>query len=153
MVGYGGSSAGSYLADPTSPIPSHCASIVATSTVRVKISHQLSAVHLTPHTPTTASPSILPTTACAIFVPLSKQVRSSLSSIATVTDMSVSQAKSRDVSMVSSQRKRGGKVQVTSMNSWSPPSVTVMSPVIIYKHEDCNECLVSFIGTKNCLKN
>ena len=35
MVGHGGSSAGSYLADPTSPIPSHCASIVATSTVRV----------------------------------------------------------------------------------------------------------------------
>ena len=34
MVGHGGSSAGSYLADPTSPIPSHCASIVATSTVR-----------------------------------------------------------------------------------------------------------------------
>ena len=29
------SSAGSYLADLTSPIPSHCASIVATSTVRV----------------------------------------------------------------------------------------------------------------------
>ena len=26
---------GSYLADPTSPIPSHCASIVVTSTVRV----------------------------------------------------------------------------------------------------------------------
>ena len=37
MVGHGGSSAGSYLADPTSPIPSHCASIVATSTLRVKI--------------------------------------------------------------------------------------------------------------------
>ena len=35
MVGHGGSSAGSYLADPTSPIPSHCASIVGTSTVRV----------------------------------------------------------------------------------------------------------------------
>ena len=35
MVGHGGSSASSYLADPTSPIPSHCASIVATSTVRV----------------------------------------------------------------------------------------------------------------------
>ena len=35
MVGYGGSSAGSYLANPTSPIPSHCASIVATSTLRV----------------------------------------------------------------------------------------------------------------------
>ena len=36
MVRHGRSSAGSYLADPTSPIPSHCASIVATSTVRVK---------------------------------------------------------------------------------------------------------------------
>ena len=31
MVGHEGSSAGSYLTDPTSPIPSHCASIVATS--------------------------------------------------------------------------------------------------------------------------
>ena len=37
MVGHGGSSAGSYLADPTSPIPFHCASIVATSTLRVKL--------------------------------------------------------------------------------------------------------------------
>ena len=37
MVGHGGSSAGSYLADPTSPIPSHCASIVETNTVRVDI--------------------------------------------------------------------------------------------------------------------
>ena len=37
MVGHGGSSAGSYLADPTSPIPSHCASIVVTSTLRVKL--------------------------------------------------------------------------------------------------------------------
>ena len=36
MVGHGGSSSGSYLADPTSPIPSHCASIVTTSTLRVK---------------------------------------------------------------------------------------------------------------------
>ena len=36
MVGHGGSSAGSYLADPTSHIPSHYPSIVATSTVRVK---------------------------------------------------------------------------------------------------------------------
>ena len=35
MIGHGGSRAGSYLADPTSPIPSHCASIVATSTLRV----------------------------------------------------------------------------------------------------------------------
>ena len=34
MVGHGGSSAGSYLADPTSPIPSNCASVVATSTLR-----------------------------------------------------------------------------------------------------------------------
>ena len=38
MVGHGGSSAGSYLADPTSPIPSHCASIVVTSTLRVNSS-------------------------------------------------------------------------------------------------------------------
>ena len=37
MVGHGGSTAGSYLADPTSPIPSHCASIVVTSTVRVNM--------------------------------------------------------------------------------------------------------------------
>ena len=35
MVRHGGSSASSYLADPTSPIPSHCASIVVTSTVKV----------------------------------------------------------------------------------------------------------------------
>ena len=34
--GMGGSSAGSYLTDPTSPIPSYCASIVTTSTVKVK---------------------------------------------------------------------------------------------------------------------
>ena len=39
MVGHGGSSAGSYLADPTSPIPSHCASIVVTTTVRVNYMH------------------------------------------------------------------------------------------------------------------
>ena len=45
MVGHGGSSAGSYLANPTSPIPSHCASIVATSTLRVTpISHLYIAV-------------------------------------------------------------------------------------------------------------
>ena len=36
MVGHGGSSAGAYLADPTSPIPSHCAPVVVTSTLRVK---------------------------------------------------------------------------------------------------------------------
>ena len=36
MVGHGGSSAGSYLANPTSPIPSHCASIVVTRILRVK---------------------------------------------------------------------------------------------------------------------
>ena len=36
MVGHGGSGVGSYLADPTSPIPSHCRSIVLTSTLRVK---------------------------------------------------------------------------------------------------------------------
>ena len=37
MVGHGGSSAGSYLANPTSPIPSHSASIVMTSTLRVNM--------------------------------------------------------------------------------------------------------------------
>ena len=37
MVRHGGSSAGSYFADPTSPIPSHCASVVATSILRVNI--------------------------------------------------------------------------------------------------------------------
>ena len=33
----GGNCAGSYLADPTSPIPSHCASIVATGTLTLKL--------------------------------------------------------------------------------------------------------------------
>ena len=46
MVGHGGSSARSYLADPTSPIPSHCASIVVTSTLRVNKIYQL---HYTLH--------------------------------------------------------------------------------------------------------
>ena len=41
MVGHGGSSAGSNLADPTSPIPAHCASIVATSILRVVVSYNL----------------------------------------------------------------------------------------------------------------
>ena len=41
MVGHGGSSAGSYLADPTSCIPSHCASIVGTSTLRVNTEKNL----------------------------------------------------------------------------------------------------------------
>ena len=55
MLGHGGSSAGSYLTDPTSPIPSHCAdypaskcpsaSIVVTSTVRVK-THNIEERHL-----------------------------------------------------------------------------------------------------------
>ena len=35
---HGGSSAGSYLADPTSPIPSHCAVIILFQSVAV---HQL----------------------------------------------------------------------------------------------------------------
>ena len=38
MLGHGGSSAGSYLADPTSPIPSHCAVIILFQSVAV---HQL----------------------------------------------------------------------------------------------------------------
>ena len=36
MVGHGGSSAGSFLTDPTFPISSHCVSIVVTGTLRVK---------------------------------------------------------------------------------------------------------------------
>ena len=45
MVGHGGSSAGWYLADPTSPIPSHCASVVATSTLRVNYpNHMITAM-------------------------------------------------------------------------------------------------------------
>ena len=47
MVGHGGSSAGSYLADPTSPIPSHCASIVVTSTLRVKLHLVQGSHHIT----------------------------------------------------------------------------------------------------------
>ena len=38
MVGHGGNSAGSHLAHPTSPITSHSASIVVTSTLRVNLS-------------------------------------------------------------------------------------------------------------------
>ena len=45
MVGHGGSSAGSYLADPTSPIPSHCESIVVTSTLRVNLAYVLLGLH------------------------------------------------------------------------------------------------------------
>ena len=41
MDGHGGSSAGSYRTDPTSPIPPHCVSIVATSTLRVNKLHQI----------------------------------------------------------------------------------------------------------------
>ena len=50
MIGHGGSSAGSYLADPTSPIPSHCASVAPTSTLRVKLAHIDSLIHLPPCT-------------------------------------------------------------------------------------------------------
>ena len=39
MLGHGGSSDGSYLADPTSPIPSHCTVIILFQSVAV---HQLS---------------------------------------------------------------------------------------------------------------
>ena len=46
MVGHGGSSAGSYLADPTSHILSHCASIVATRTLRVKLGYQFTVFNL-----------------------------------------------------------------------------------------------------------
>ena len=43
MVGHGGSSAGSYLADPTSPIPSHCIVIILFKSAPV---HQLSRLAL-----------------------------------------------------------------------------------------------------------
>ena len=43
MLGHGGSSAGSYLADPVSPIPSHCAVIILFRSVPV---HQLSRLAL-----------------------------------------------------------------------------------------------------------
>ena len=43
MLGHGGSSAGSYLADPTSPIPSHCAVIILFQSVPV---YQLSRLAL-----------------------------------------------------------------------------------------------------------
>ena len=43
MVGDGGSSAGSYLANPTSPIPSHCAVIILFKSVSV---YQLSRLAL-----------------------------------------------------------------------------------------------------------
>ena len=49
MVGHGGSSAGSYLADPTSPIPSHCASVVVTSTLRVKSNALSIRLHVLSH--------------------------------------------------------------------------------------------------------
>ena len=48
MVGHGGSNAGLYLANPTSPIPSHCASIVATSTLRV---NKFTSHEICPHGP------------------------------------------------------------------------------------------------------
>ena len=43
MLGHGGSSAGSHLADPTFPIPSHCAVIILFQSVPV---HQLSRLAL-----------------------------------------------------------------------------------------------------------
>ena len=67
MVGHGGSSAGSYLADRTSLIPSHCASIVATSTVRVNmrlIEPKKTHIALAP-TCTLAPPAHAPTLALA----------------------------------------------------------------------------------------
>ena len=40
MVGHGGSSAGSYLADPTSPIPSHCAVIILFKSASIVVTRQ-----------------------------------------------------------------------------------------------------------------
>ena len=58
MVGHGGSSAGSYLTNPTSPIPSHCASIVVTSTVRVTIDLIMKIYDITVHFPITRSTTL-----------------------------------------------------------------------------------------------
>ena len=58
MVGHGGSSAGSYLADPTSPIPSHCASIVMTSTLRVMCSLQVCVLLTSPQLPKHMPPTV-----------------------------------------------------------------------------------------------
>ena len=73
MVGHEESSAGSYLADPTSPIPSHCASVVATSTLRVKLVEFLYHVsclkHLDKHDQET-TPFKLRETLFAFFFPL-----------------------------------------------------------------------------------
>ena len=41
MVGYGESSAGSYLTNHTPPIPSHCASTVVTNTVRINMEYEM----------------------------------------------------------------------------------------------------------------
>ena len=45
MVGYGGSSAGSYLADPTSPIYSHCAVITLCRSASVVVTRILRVDH------------------------------------------------------------------------------------------------------------
>ena len=61
MVGQGGSSADSYLADPTTPIPSHCASIVATSTLRVNCNHNI------PARPSGSAKLLTIMTKCAVY--------------------------------------------------------------------------------------
>ena len=58
MVGHGGSSAGSYLADPTSPILSHCAVIILLKSVAVHQSSWLALKELS----TANRPIILPGT-------------------------------------------------------------------------------------------
>ena len=68
MVRHGGSSAGSYFADPTSPIPSHCASIVATSTFRVNVMLVVPSVLHCSHSNSISC--LLPTPALLFFLPV-----------------------------------------------------------------------------------
>ena len=83
MVGHGRSSASSYLADPTSPIPSHCASIVATSTLRVNQMNQIPRVALI-RVPTrnTQQLQFLPTNIVLTVTPLHHTNRNVLSACA-----------------------------------------------------------------------
>ena len=69
MVGHGGSSAGSYLTDPTSPISSHCAVIILFKSVPV---HQLSWLALVRER--------VKTVFCVLRMPLSSSTNQSLSS-------------------------------------------------------------------------
>ena len=102
MVGYRGSSAGSYLATPTSPIPSHCASIVATSTLRVKRNY----MRLPPATVSVAVAVTEPTALVAVhmYAPCS----SSVTPVKRITPFaSVTSVLGVSASLLALQHKRG----------------------------------------------